>query len=625
MIVFRSIDMEGLRSRSASVYPAYDRDGNVIYFDEASVSGRNGEYPSNYSLLPLDLVFTSKDDFTLNPKGVYRLSFPRVQDIFSFFRNYRHLLSGGSSCGLSYSSSTEFYKREASAGDSGDTTPRHRFDDDLPYGSNKENYDELKKRYDGLGGDKFYKWLSENVFPSFEIPLEYRDAWNTERLYYPDVMKWMGWFSERSSYSEYEFCSASTDCCDCEKYWSLGGSYVLSQMKTWYTTVNERIDVINETISGSTSAFTPHIEQQIKMCSTVFDLGNESILYEEYNPRDWYYDGNVINVSGESMILSGDSESTSGGHVFNETYLEKSPNDKWKPYDEGYKSIYPESALTDGYIVSGKTASRLLDLRSTELLTDDIGNTLEGTYDVSGAKNHQPQENETLGLMYKVGNVANVDRFGGGYMIGDIITDMTFYNVNISGGVVPVSDFPTGYSGESVYCDVEYLVGATLEAVDGKISVKQGYDSGITYNETVMFVKTKRDYYLKRKNVEAVPTKSGSPIEHSVSYPVYVWELRQNIETARGSNYKDYDAPVSDFSVRIKPSGSTDDMNYTDSYPTFREEYNIGINSFQNVDADIYIDRGINSAFELHLKLGEVSSLDSLLKYGNNYFAIMED
>ena len=202
------------------------------------------------------------------------------------------------------------------------------------------------------------------------------------------------------------------------------------------------------------------------------------------------------------MILSGDS--TSGGHEFNETYLEKSPNDKWKPYNNAYKSIYPESALTAGYVVSGKTASRLLDLRSTELLTDDIGNTLEGTYDVSGAKNHQPQENETLGLMYKVGNVANVDRFGGEYMIGDIITDMKFYNVNISGGVVPVSDFPTGYSGESVYCDVEYLVGATLEAVDGTIRVKQGYNSGITYNETVMFVKSKRDYYLKRKNDEAV-------------------------------------------------------------------------------------------------------------------------
>jgi hypothetical protein len=42
------------------------------------------------------------------------------------------------------------------------------------------------------------------------------------------------------------------------------------------------------------------------------------------------------------------------------------------------------------------------------------------------------------------------------------------------------------------------------------------------------------------------------------------------------------------------------------------------------VDSDIYIDRGINAAFEKHLKLGEVTSLEALEQYGNGYFKIME-
>ena len=40
----------------------------------------------------------------------------------------------------------------------------------------------------------------------------------------------------------------------------------------------------------------------------------------------------------------------------------------------------------------------------------------------------------------------------------------------------------------------------------------------------------------------------------------------------------------------------------------------------QNVDGDIYINRGINAAFEKHLKLGEVTSMEALEQYGNGYF-----
>ena len=63
--------------------------------------------------------------------------------------------------------------------------------------------------------------------------------------------------------------------------------------------------------------------------------------------------------------------------------------------------------------------------------------------------------------------------------------------------------------------------------------------------------------------------------------------------------------------------------NNTIIEPSIRQEYKFGISSLQSVDSDIYIDRGINAAFEKHLKLGEVSNMEDLTQYSNGFFKIM--
>ena len=63
-----------------------------------------------------------------------------------------------------------------------------------------------------------------------------------------------------------------------------------------------------------------------------------------------------------------------------------------------------------------------------------------------------------------------------------------------------------------------------------------------------------------------------------------------------------------------------------DTYlPVFSEEYKLGIAAPQSVKGDIYIDRGINAAFEKHLKLGEITSMEALEQYTNGYFKIMNN
>jgi hypothetical protein len=60
------------------------------------------------------------------------------------------------------------------------------------------------------------------------------------------------------------------------------------------------------------------------------------------------------------------------------------------------------------------------------------------------------------------------------------------------------------------------------------------------------------------------------------------------------------------------------------SAPVFRTEYDLWSSTPQNLKSDIYIDRGINAAFEKHLKLEEVHTMDALENYSNGYFKINE-
>ena len=51
--------------------------------------------------------------------------------------------------------------------------------------------------------------------------------------------------------------------------------------------------------------------------------------------------------------------------------------------------------------------------------------------------------------------------------------------------------------------------------------------------------------------------------------------------------------------------------------PVFRKEYTFGISMPQNLNSDIYIDRGICKAFDKHLRLQEIKTMDALEQYQN--------
>lgn len=395
---------------------------------------------------------------------------------------------------------------------------------------------------------------------------------------------------------------------------------------------------------------------------------------------------------------------------------------KIEPFMDDDKCVFTIYSVEE---ITGHTVSKIADIRLYNVLTDDIGNTIEGIYDLraSGATAHQPPEGTELELIYQVGNTANINRFSQSmddmdeiieakakngwsdfrnYFVGDIITKMTFYykdyNDNIvndtiyyveldSGDTRIIYDHngtqkfstPSGYTSlkaiqlatevkdtleesgktkfmkDDIYCDITYYVGATLSRIEGKqynLSSKARGDKhntsngefyysnyGVEYIETVRFVKTNWEYYLKKPKDEesTLPSKRKDPCKHSISYPVYVYVLTQDLTRVDESQYNtEYSVPMADFKFEINVfSGNSDTFadryleemtkhNDLQVFPTYREEYRFGISALENVDSDIYIDRGINAAFEKHLKLGEVTSLEALEQYGLNFFKIME-
>ena len=396
--------------------------------------------------------------------------------------------------------------------------------------------------------------------------------------------------------------------------------------------------------------------------SIPFDLNYND---ESTNVKDYYIDDGLVISAITSDVISGVSnteddtyytvESSTGVyHWDNMTFTNADTSITQENGElvitETPETIYPANLIT------GKTSSRLLTLKTSKGLVDDIGNMLDGTYQQgSSNKYYQPSEGESLDLLYQVGNSTNFEKFAGSNnsgipFVGDIITDMTFYFKDMSGNIIDESNkhsernkalatikasmdaIPTSvtYDDSVVWCDITYLVGATLDKdASGLTKVKANANSGVTYMETVRFVKKDEQYYLKSGVSNQIPTTFNSVSAHTLSYPVIVYQLEQDKYEFEhnGVVYDDALASVSANTFIFDWDGWTDEMakrNNWESFPVLMESHNLGVSVPQNVSSDIYIDRGINAAIDRHLKLGEVGSLEALEQYANGFFKMQE-
>ena len=365
----------------------------------------------------------------------------------------------------------------------------------------------------------------------------------------------------------------------------------------------------------------------------------DDIDYGRYSGYSYDNNGNIMYVSGNTIFDGETLDEMSSAYTISGDVI--------------CIGIDHEPIIYSAKEITGHTSSKIKDLESTNCLVDDIGNKIDGIYNVTSAMtNHQPPQGIELEPLYQIGNVSNLRRLGDkeGFYVGDIITDMVFYYKDSNGNVVEdtvvsASSEVTSLSAitsattkmeslsaevfdnSGIYCDVTYYVGATLTRDDSNdyfIPTESGYTYGVEYNETVNFVKDITEYYLKKENKKQIPTTRNSVSAHSVSYPIYVYRIK-DVEGNTASFKTEINLINSDTKTNYSNYEDLEDYNGINVYPTFKQEYLMGIGTMENIDSDIYIQRGINAAFEKHLKLGEVDSLAALEQYGNGFFKIMNN
>lgn len=674
--IHKTISLEPMTSRLPSVVPAYIPGTNsAITFDDTALRDRDYAYTSNYGLIPCNVPLPNG---VCNSNGITNgngasgcdvISFERLSNWYYKFKEYYNLLNHYGHCGTVYESAHKYYLNEVK-----------KWPEDLYYGRDEQTYIDLDVEIRCMGGrphsipkddtscstpglaktvdDGFYQWICENVIPTYSIPLDFQDYWGRDTLYYPDVIKWIGWFDDRyAKYGASPNCETSSDCCDCTEYVNRGGYSMVDEnnqesLITWYSGVTQNINTLNSIIIDSETkkpngCFVPHVISPIELQNSIEDLGEFTIFCEEYQDKRDYrmangY-GSTTNTKGGALVLKDGKlmalKDGELGYTFDDVYMESKFDDSaWesRQYSHSTARVY------------GNTTSKLKSLHRTNYLTDDIGNSIEGIYNFTDSINHQPPEGTVLEPIYQVGNIANIVRIGDtNQFMGDEIEEMSFYYKDyddvIDTSTIGTAMRPEGSTTETVldaidyseehkssdklyqkdiYCEVIYYIGSIFEMNDNGELVRKEY--GVEYVEEVQFVKERTEYYLKKKDNKAVPSDVEKPDVHSVSYPIYIYRLKQKSDDIDNNAY---DTPYYDnlavFRTEIvRKQAESDEDN---SAPIIREEYRLGIAAPENVRGNIYIDRGINSAFEKHLKIGEVTSMESLLQYGNGYFKIMDN
>lgn len=200
---------------------------------------------------------------------------------------------------------------------------------------------------------------------------------------------------------------------------------------------------------------------------------------------------------------------------------------------------------------------------------------------------------------------------------------------------------------DKIYCKIEYYIDAIIhEVVTTAVSE---YDESILYNFDSYElekndIKTSFKYHYGIKYIDTVELKENL-CEYMLYngtvyylkffefvYPMRFFSINGKIKLEQTSS--EFFMPIllylygEDEINKVHPyydkGNGFDERNNLDVYPLFRHDYQIGISTPQNVNSDIYIDRGIHKAFDKHIRLQEINTMEALENYSNGLFKITE-
>ena len=184
------------------------------------------------------------------------------------------------------------------------------------------------------------------------------------------------------------------------------------------------------------------------------------------------------------------------------------------------------------------------------------------------------------------------------------------------------------WAGETGWITFKYYIGAVLELEkndEGEVEK----DAQYIYNGGEKRLIYQDKYRFQAKRIETVLEKPGTDGELYHCSVVYL-DIDYNSATRDVvlENINDYRTSVIISDITATTQSMTDggapvSLNFQNA-DYFMEDYQLGLSFVANNNTNVYIDRGSATAFERHMSLSEVDTLQDLENYGNGMFKLKE-
>lgn len=435
-------------------------------------------------------------------------------------------------------------------------------------------------------------------------------------------------------------------CCAKERYERMGGDVMLQWLKAHLEDGNDIAENLKKCAIATT--LSPAIHCNINLTGTSSDMGLVYPLIEIWQKGKSYVKGQLIIYNDrlyrvkEDADIDGKAPEIVCGSKWNDLILENEFN------EDAFVELIAESGEIDESNKNGFTyisESQLKDCRRPI----DYTNT-DGDIEI-------PEKGEDWLFYYRVNEPANLevitDELGNISTIDGRLPQAN--NLAITGNIIESITNVTNDEGVKVL-RFRYVIGAHLLLVgslqettddDGQIiyripsdaQYKRDGKTGVEFTEDYIYEDEET-----RLLVEGGIDDDGEVFTPELDYFIGLKQPGKEQQLSFDSNAKypfstvynqmAYNANFGDTAVGITavlsnvteygPSGKailkTEKNDDIQHIPYLREEYQYGVSYPDEVTDDVYIRRGNGAAFERHIKLSEVKTMDDIDNYANGGF-----
>ena len=402
----------------------------------------------------------------------------------------------------------------------------------------------------------------------------------------------------------------------CEEYERKGGD----DAKDYYKGLEKEANKIAEEYLEYANIKESNYSLSLNIISSYNDLGMVNTYMDYWDPEKIYENGNYVIYNDKTYIC-----------------IDSTKCRKWNDEEERYEfnpDGWEEKQVENENIeLVGQTNSKLSGFKAGKNYIS-VDNKIE-----------TPDYNEDWLWYYNIGDISYTesmtDELGNIMMIEDaerqISTDSTETNLMLYGNIL------TDIKYENNKLTFTYVIGAHLTAVlkeiktddDGK--KRYYYDDfeydetdkyhGVVYTETYSVAKDSEidilveeglfDIYV-RTNKLSFQTMDESLLTEDISYARFKCPFMLKLLTVnRGVNSinSNFNYLPSSFKVNINKV-RTEDLHM----PITKLDYFTGTTYQPQIQTDIHVNRGNATAWERHIKLGEIKTFQAMLDYANGGF-----